>query len=480
MTYSKIIKTQINLGTPNILLKSSRDVSNSDSCDVREISYKKNNIIEKFPLIYYPERIKECNEMNLFLIQRYTGEFALQKTIASTTQKIVWSPSYLAGLKGKRLDLKSVDNIAKDLRLFLDFLILHNIRYEEVIAAPLSDSSLRDKLDMPVWKYQEHLCDRLESNNDISFDYAQRLLRRVRDFYLWSYKRGTIGALPFKMDYKLVQKKKFDSVDVLLELPTMGQAKGFMTAVSDLSISEVYKKKSDTRDGLQPYNEKELASLLSSDIAKKEGTYSLFLKCAYLGGLRSFEMVQLDCQDVVNPEKDSNIFHYQVGFIRKGGIPKPINITSTLMQNLYKYTLSARWKERALKHETIYGKDNPKHPLPLFINSAGERMAETTASDTISYVRKEQKEKNQTVLDRTFHDLRSTFGTYLAIYLIKKFNNLERVRSTLMKWMGHADFKTTESYIGFAKALSNPSEYGAMHQWVIDVYVAVNEMEEGI
>lgn len=107
-------------------------------------------------------------------------------------------------------------------------------------------------------------------------------------------------------------------------------------------------------------------------------------------------------------------------------------------------------------------------------------MAETTASDTISYVRKEQKEKNQTVLDRTFHDLRSTFGTYLAIYLIKKFNNLERVRSTLMKWMGHADFKTTESYIGFAKALSNPSEYGAMHQWVIDVYVAVNEMEEGI
>jgi integrase len=221
-----------------------------------------------------------------------------------------------------------------------------------------------------------------------------------------------------------------------------------------------------------------LSALLSTDIAKTEGTYSLFLKCAYLGGLRSFETVQLDCQDVVDPKEDPNIVVYKVGFLRKGAFPKPINITSTLMRNLYEYTLSATWKKRALKHEIAYGKDNPEYPLPLFINSAGERMAETAASDTISYVRKEQREKNQTLLVRTFHDLRSTFGTYLAIYLFEKFDDPKRVRNILRKWMGHEDFKTTEGYLDFAKAVSDPSEYGAMHQWVIDIYDAVNELEE--
>tara|TARA_R110001583_G_C5665387_1_gene410064 strand:+ start:164 stop:1606 length:1443 start_codon:yes stop_codon:yes gene_type:complete len=478
MRLSRIIKTKINVGNPNVLLPSSRDASESDGYDVRDISYRKNEIVEKFPLIYHPDRIKECNEINLFLIERFKGEFSLKRKGKVKASDVVWSKGYLASLKDYKLDIDTVINIAKDLKLFLDFLIINNIRYEEVIAAPLSDSFLRDKSEMPIWRYQADLCDRIEKHKNISFSYAQRVLQRVRTFYLWSYKRGVVEALPFKIEYKYIRKKMEDSVDVLLQIPTQGKHTGYGVFVSDLSIPQALKGKSNTRDDLQPYNQKELSSLLSTDIAKKQGTYSLFLKCAYLGGFRSFEVVQLDYQDVIDPSIDLNITVYKVGLLRKGAFPKPINITSTLMRNLYEYTLSETWKEREKKHENKYQKNNPAHPLPLFMNSSGERMAGTAASDTISYVRKEQKEKNESVLERTYHDLRSTFGTYLAIYLFDKFEDTKRVRNILRKWMGHEDFKTTEGYLDFAKALSNPSEYGAMHQWVVDIYEAVDKMEE--
>jgi integrase len=486
MELSRIIKTKINLGDPNLLLPSSRETSESYAYDIREISYRKNEFIENFPIIYHPDRVKECNEMNLFLIQRFKGEFSLAKNGQKKGEgkvqasEILWSKGYLASLQGDRLDIKSVNNIAKDLKLFLDFLIHNKLRYEEVIAAPLSDSSLRDTFEMPVWKYQAHLCDRVETKKNISWGYAQRLLKRVRTFYLWSYKRGTIDALPFKIEYKLIQKKKEDSVDVLMQLPTRGKTTGYMAHVSNLCIPKVIKMKSDKKNDLQPYSETELLSLLSTDIAKKKGTYSLFLKCAYLAGFRAFEIVQIDYQDVLDPRKNTNIVVYKVGLLRKGAFPKPINITATLMQNLYEYTISETWKKRSKKHENKYGKDNSAHPLPLFINSAGERMVETAASDTISYVRKEQRKNNKNVLERTFHDLRSTFGTYLAIYLVATLDDTKKVRATLRKWMGHEDFNTTESYIDFAKALSNPSEYGAMHQWVVDIYQAVNKKGGGI
>ena len=56
MRLSRIIKTKINVGNPNVLLPSSRDASESDGYDVRDISYRKNEIVEKFPLIYHPDR----------------------------------------------------------------------------------------------------------------------------------------------------------------------------------------------------------------------------------------------------------------------------------------------------------------------------------------------------------------------------------------------------------------------------------------
>lgn len=475
----KLLKTSINIGKLASFENNANGSLAIDDHGIRKVSYYQDDVTDNFPLLYAQGRLTECNEINLFLIQRFLGDYSLRKN-RQVMSEFAWSNGYISSLKGEPIDISTVLGIAKDLKAFFQFLVAHDFNYLEVIAAPLAKMSSCDSVaKLPIWQYQSHLCERVKSHGSdrLSWGVAKRRLCRVREFYMWSYKRGVINALPFSVVLKQIGKtKKASAEDMLFTVPTsasINNSKGMAVWVSNLSIPNKLKQKADRNKGLQPYNAEELTSLLSTNIAQDGGTYSLFLKCAYLGGFRSFETIQINHEDTTNPdlnEKNSRV--YKLTIVRKHHSPKIMNITSTLMSNLYAYTQTDTWINRRKKHEIKYGINNPEQPLPLFINSSGERMARTTASDSIARVRKEQREKSIPVLARNYHDLRSTFGTYLAMYLIDKHAEIKRVRSELRKWMGHEEFSTTESYIDFAKA-SDPSEYGAMHDWVFDVYTHV-------
>lgn len=374
-------------------------------------------------------------------------------------------------MHGEPLNYKTIDSISKDLKLFLDFIINNGLSYLEIVVTPVVKS---DRELLPIWQYQQYLCERVKSKT-LGWHTAQRMIRRVREFYIWSHKRGLIEKLPFKIELKGIRKQKENEYDILFSLPNKSTKDNSISAwVSDLSIPKKFRQKSGKPNGLQPFSKYELSALLQTKVASHP-TYSLFLKCAYLAGMRSFEVVQINYSDIVNPADTPNQFVFRVSFVRKHSMLKPINISRNLMNELFAYTLSPKWLSRRIKHEIKYGYNNQEEPLPLFINSSGERMAETSPSDTISIVRKEQRSNNLEVLERDYHDLRATFGTYLAMYLINKLEDPKRVRSILRKWMGHEDHKTTESYIDFAKA-TDPHEFGAMHVWVEDIYTSVNKM----
>ena len=66
-------------------------------------------------------------------------------------------------------------------------------------------------------------------------------------------------------------------------------------------------------------------------------------------------------------------------------------------------------------------------------------------------------------LKRDFHDLRSTFATNLAGFLIHKNLPIGFVQYKLMQLMGHADFSTTQKYINFARSLTFDKQ---MASWV--------------
>lgn len=466
--YANRLKVTFNIGSMRSFQTAIDGSYLLDDNGNRNVKYLTDNIQKKFPLIYLPDMLDVCCEMNLFLIHRATGEYSVKKR-NTNEMSVAWSQGYVAQMKGEPIDLKTVDSISKDLKLFLDYLRKHKLSYLETVATPVAYD---DRELLPVWKYRSELRQRVKAR-DLGWDTAQRMIRRVREFYVWSYHRGKMEYLPFSLEFKAIRKKKENDYDVLFLLPNKKDTS--ITAwVSDLSIPKIDKQPQKSKEGLQPFSRQELTALLLTNVAKHR-TYGLFLKCAYLAGLRSFEVVQIDYSDIKNPAAEPHRVVYQIGLVRKHNIPKPINISRNLMIELFNYTQHEQWRKRRIKHESKYGIDNKSHPLPLFLNSSGERMAETSPSDTIGEVKKEQRAKEGEVLSRTYHDLRATFGTYLAIYLINKLEDIKRVRAILRKWMGHEDSKTSEGYIDFAKA-SDPSEFGEMHDWVEDIYIEVDAL----
>lgn len=477
-TKSKIIKTSINLGQGMSfhLDKSGEPIQTEEG--IRTHSYRHDKVESNFPLLQHPNRITECQEMNLFLMHRFEGHFNLKK---NKKESDAFSDAYYASQPGKPIDVKTVHSIAKHLKAFLDWLDEDGASYFEVIAAPLSKQSVDDDISrLPVWRYHKYLCDRVankEQTERLSYNTAQERIRAVKTFYIWSHKRGAIDNLPFSLEYKQVRIKSKTKPSALFQLPTSStRSGGLWKWVSNLSIPRTIKQKEDSPDkNLQPYSPKELTQLLQSNTAQKP-SYKIYIQCALLGGLRSFEITAIDQKDIFDPDKKENKKRIpKLNIVRKGHKPVRLIIARVLMKLLYLFTLSPQNMKRQTKHETTHGINNSEHPLPLFMNSSGDRINEDTPGNSISIIRKEQRERGLEVLTRTFHDLRATFATYVAKYLIEKGESESSIRQILMTLMSHESFKTTKRYIDFAKNVGVDA-YGAMSDWVQDIYGDVDEL----
>lgn len=454
---------------------------NSDEeSELREVKYAEDIIDPEFPLLFCESRIKECLEMNLFLIHRRLGIYAIKPNPKADNQSPAFSKAYYATLSGKSILPKSMEPIAKDLQAFLIWLVKNNKQYEEVIAAPFPSDSVDEQVAaLPVWQYQKHLTN-LVKTNQLRYKLSNRRLSTVKHFYLWSYKRSVISSLPFSMQYKEIKISKKNGDFDLFSLPSaFQQNKGVRNWVSNLGIPKNAIQKDQAPRELQPYSPEELVSLLTTDFSKKS-TYNLFLKCAYRGGFRSFEVVAIDYNDIKDPAEDDFSKFYYVNIIRKGSKASKILVSPSLMDELYKYTLTETWRKRRIKFETKYGMNNPDAPLPLFINSSGKRMGEEAPSNTIGHIRLEQDDKGLSRLERDYHDLRATYGTYLAASMILNGESEERVKAVLMKVFSHEDFTTSELYLDLAKTMLDENEHGAMHMWVKDMYSRVDELMDAL
>ena len=89
-------------------------------------------------------------------------------------------------------------------------------------------------------------------------------------------------------------------------------------------------------------------------------------------------------------------------------------------------------------------------------------MLAKSVANVIPKARKELKDRG-IVLERDFHDLRSTFATNLAGFLLSKRLPLGFVQYKLMQLLGHSNFSTTQKYINFARALTFDKQ---MANWV--------------
>lgn len=444
------------------------------------LNYHTDQVVNEFPLIFNANRLKESMEFNLYLIERFNGNFSLSKNKHSANDNYVWSQGHLGAKKGKGIKLGGISPIAKDLKMYLDWMIYENVSYEEIMAVPFNyDPNTVDEAEalLPVWRFREHI-KRLIKSKELSFSVGDRALNSIKAFYLWSFRRAEVNALPFTIKLKAISIKRKDDTNAIFTMPATKpeHKRAVRNYISNLKLSPEDKTKEDKpRQGLQAYTGEELKLLVTTKTYTHR-TYGLFIKCCLMAGLRSNEVIQINHDEIADPSNKRVSF--SLALIRKFNKATNLRISPKLMLMLWEYTQTRIYKKRQLKHETTYGKDNPKHPLPLFINRDGERMKDTSVQNSIQKVRADLKRMGLPRLDRDLHDLRATFATYWAIAMLKKGYSPNDIKAKLLLILSHETFDTTKLYLDFAIE-GHVGKHGAMDEWVVDIYQEVmNRLEE--
>ena len=188
----------------------------------------------------------------------------------------------------------------------------------------------------------------------------------------------------------------------------------------------------------------ELELLYSSQELTKPST-RLWVELAHLCGLRADEVAGFPSAAVVDPSLTSQTLFY-VQITGKFNKQRSIMVSRLLMNSLWTYLNSAERQHRLSKWQLENGEISE---APLFLNRSGKPIQAKSVGNIISNVRDELGDK---CLKRSFHDLRSTFATNLASFMLKKNLPIGFIQYKLMRLLGHSDFSTTQKYINFARS----------------------------
>ncbi|CDT62341.1 transposase [Vibrio coralliirubri] len=470
MQLARVDKTTINLGIrPSYVVDHTGQISTerlSAGIEIRKVMYVSNRFIDNFPLLICFDRLEDTLAINLHLIHRFTGEFSVKKNSTQGTKR---------SARGRPLTLSTIESIAKDLLDFLKWLIDQNIDWKIALSEPLNDAE-STLGNLPIWKYRNSLINKVISRQ-LSQKTALRRINVVRYFYEWAWKHHYIVSLPFDLKEKFhgINKYKHDGLgDLLFGMgrgPTKNGAIPYFTSGLELP-KKITQPDALPDKSLQPYSLKELVSLLSSEVLNNP-TYALAVDLGYQLGLRASDITRLNQEGIVNPDDYSQqIFRLKL-YGSKGNKDRGLDVPRPLMKKMWNYINMDRVVSLTLRWETKYGMNNSRHPIPLFIGRKSKRMSTKSISNIISKVRENQIKTDKIVLQRTFHDLRSTFATYYARYLLDQGIKGSSVKVRLMRAMGHNSFETTKKYLDFAR----DEEFNhVMEPWVNDIYEGVEKI----
>ncbi len=394
---------------------------------LRTVAFHQDREIEKFPRLHSLTRIEDVLEMNLFLEHRYKGTFKPPKR-----------GGHVNTLGG--VSLLTLNSIAYSLSIFLRWLEQHNVAWQEVIAVAATDKA---KYWLPVYRFRKHLIEQVEGRI-IDRDTANLYMNHIRQFYEWAMTQRRIEKIPFEYKTKIIRKKRKDGDIDFLFSSLYVQERGIPVTTTDLLIPKKYKQKKFNDGDLTPYSREELELLYSSQELTKPST-RLWVELAHLCGLRADEVAGFPSAAVVDPSLSNQTLFY-VQITGKFNKQRSIMVSRLLMNSLWTYLNSAEHQHRLSKWQLENGEISE---APLFLNRSGKPIQAKSVGNIISNVRDELGDK---CLKRSFHDLRSTFATNLASFMLKKNLPIGFIQYKLMRLLGHSDFSTTQKYINFARS----------------------------
>nr|WP_282554998.1 tyrosine-type recombinase/integrase [Providencia stuartii] len=415
---------------------------------IRAIEYRADHWVDNFPLIWSNDRQFDALEMNLFLEHRYKGLHRAPKRAARSNP--------LGGIS-----LKTLQSIANSLCIFLNWISEENVDWRQVTAQA---STQRAKYWLPVYRFRKFLIDLIQAKS-LGRDSANLYMTHVRQFYEWARRRGTIEKLPFEYQ-QLHIKRSNEHSDINSIFSMAHHSSGITVQTSDLTIPKKYRQKSLSSDQLSPYTTEELSALYGTQYLKSSSR-RLWVDLALFTGMRAFEIAKFLEVYVVDPSI-SAVPSYHATITGKGNKERQILIPRTLMQRLWHYRNCNERMHRVMKWEVKNGTDCDK---PLFINRSGLGISEKSVSNTAIFARKELARTGY-VLERSFHDLRSTYATNLAKYMLDKGLEPGFIEFKLMALLGHSNFSTTRKYLNFARAVTFDSE---MKGWSDTIFDGIDE-----
>lgn len=423
-----------------------------DSSSIRHVRFHRDDVVAGFPLLFCPSRMMDALEMNLFMEHRYRGKFLRPKTGGQRN------------LRGG-VTVKTLKSIANSLRGFLGWLAVTNTDWREVYA--VADGE-RAKAWLPPYRYRSYLIGRITAGN-LSRDTANLYLNHVRQFYEWALKMRRIERIPFKYARMVIRKRRKDG-DFDLLFSTIQDEKALMIQTTDLVIPKKYKtKKTDLDDDLTPYSAEELKQLFESRYMRLE-TRRLWAQLAFVCGLRAMEVAAFPEASVENPEMSEKT-SFSVRIVGKFNKERTILVPRFLMEALWQHKNSPERLRRAAKWDLAQGVDSAR---PLFLNRSGKPINSASLTNITSKVAQELAASG-IAFRRSFHDLRATFATTLAKFMLEKRLPLGFIQYKLMSLMGHANFSTTQKYINFARSVTFEKQ---MQDWVDTVFGGLGQALE--
>lgn len=441
-----IIQTKLNLGAMSSFDGELIEVAGK--CQIRAIDYQRPHIVDKFPLLFSDTRFKDCLEVNLFLEYRYKGKFLRPK---KGGQK-----NLLGGVT-----VKTIKSIANSLKIFLKWLEQEGIEWKDLYATSASEKA---KEWLPPYRYRAHLIGRVK-RNDLSLNTANLYISHVRQLYEWAWQTKRIEKLPFKYTDKVIKKKR-SNAEFDLIFTSFSNNRGMLVQTNDLTIpKKIQQKQIGLNDGLSPFSQKELQQLYSTSYMQAESR-RLWADLSLLCGLRAFEVTLLNESEIVDTSLDETKV-YSVDILGKFNKHRQILVPRSLMARLWTYKNSTERLKRSVRW------DSKRNLIdkPLFINRSGNRLNEGSITNITSIAATELS-GSKVKFERSFHDLRSTFATSLARFLLENNLPLGFIRYKLMSLLGHSNFSTTEKYIDLARTITYDKR---MKSWVDDVFGGLDQ-----
>lgn len=289
----------------------------------------------------------------------------------------------------------------------------------------------------PTYRYRNDNLLKAVKKGELAASTASIYMQHVVKFYEWAAYENLISVSGASRPFN------YEVVNIPNGQMMRHNKPYFSIRSTDLRIRVPDKS---NKPALSPLTQAEVSTFLST-LRQMSIEFRLHQLLQLNTGMRVAEACTFPVSCVVPPPYEDKRFDVKIGPVNgvktKYGATRIIEVTSTLMYELYKYSISERRQTRLRK--TVCEKQQQY----LFLNRRGQSFSSNSIQEHFGRLRKEIKISNRIPFSHRTHDLRSTYGTYRLASLLDNNVPESDAIALLMGWMGHKSESTTWQYVKF-------------------------------